>query len=412
MLDCLGLMGLLSRSLWRSLALLMLPLFMSNAAGAEPAVTAIRLGVQAEGTRVVLDLTSALEYTIFTLADPYRVVIDLPEVEWRLPGTSLALGRGMVQRFRYGLFRAGVSRVVLDVSEPVAVRRSFMMQPTVDFHYRLVLDLAPVSAEEFTRQAQLVPPPKPVAAAQAPPPPEAEPGAESDRPLIVVDPGHGGVDPGTTGLSGGYEKAITLASALELQRQLEATGRYRVVLTRSRDVFVSLLRRLEIARAGGGDLFISLHADALDNRTVHGAAVYTLSENASDAEAAALAAKENKSDIIAGIDLASDAYDDEVTSILIELAQRETMNLSAEFAAAVIPELGREGGVLRKSHRYAGFRVLKAPDIPSVLIELGYVSNPEDEARLRDPAHRRALMGAIVRATDHYFADRNTSGSP
>ena len=402
MLDCLGLMGLLSRSLWRPLVLLTLPLFMSNAAGAEPAVTGIRLGVQVDGTRVVLDLTAALEYTIFTLADPYRVVIDLPEVEWRLPGTSLAVGRGMVQHFRYGLFRAGVSRVVLDVSEPVAVRRSFMLQPTADFNFRLVLDLAPVSTEEFTRQAQLVPPPEPA----APPVPEAAPGAESDRPLVVIDPGHGGVDPGTIGLSGGYEKVITLACALELQRQLEATGRYRVVLTRARDIFVSLRRRVEIARASGGDLFISLHADALADRTFHGAAVYTLSENASDAEAAALAAKENKSDIIAGIDLASDAYDNDVTSILIELAQRETMNLSAEFAATVIPELGRAGGVLRKSHRYAGFRVLKAPDVPSVLIELGYLSNPGDEARLLDPAHRRVLMDAIVRATDRYFDQR------
>ena len=177
-------MGLLSRSLWRPLVLLMLPLFMSNAAGAEPAVTGIRLGVQADGTRVVLDLTAALEYTIFTLADPYRVVIDLPEVEWRLPATSLEVGRGMVQRFRYGLFRAGVSRVVLDVSEPVVVRRSFMLEPTADFKFRLVLDLAPVSAEAFTRQAQLAPPPEPAAL----PVPEAAPGAESGRPLVVIDP--------------------------------------------------------------------------------------------------------------------------------------------------------------------------------------------------------------------------------
>ena len=399
-------MGLLSRSLWRPLVLLMLSLFMSNAAGAEPAVTGIRLGVQADGTRVVLDLTAALEYTIFTLADPYRVVIDLPEVEWRLPATSLEVGRGMVQRFRYGLFRAGVSRVVLDVSEPVVVRRSFMLEPTADFKFRLVLDLAPVSDEAFARQARLAPPPEPAAAPEAPAVPEAAPGAQGGRPVVVIDPGHGGVDPGTIGLSGGYEKVITLASALELQRQLKATGRYRVVLTRTRDIFVSLLRRLEIARASGGDLFISLHADALADRRFHGAAVYTLSETASDAEAAELAARENKSDIIAGIDLASAAYDDEVASILIELAQRETMNLSAEFAAVVIPELGREGGLLRKSHRYAGFRVLKAPDVPSVLIELGYLSNPEDEARLLDPAHRRALMGAIVRATERYFDHR------
>ena len=401
-------MGLFLRSLrWPFLLLALLPLI-SGAAGANPAVTGIRLGVQADATRVVLDLTADLEHTIFTLPDPYRVVIDLPEVEWRLPGTSLSVGRGLVERFRYGLFRPGVSRVVLDVSGPVVVNRAFMLRPAADFGYRLVLDLAPVSAEAFTRQAQLAPPPQPGAVPEASPP-MPTPGANGTKPLVVVDPGHGGVDPGTIGVSGGYEKAVTLACALELKRQLEASGRYRVMLTRSRDVFVQLRQRVGLARDSGADLFISLHADANSNRKIHGAAVYTLSEKSSDAEAAELAAKENKSDIIAGVNLAGEGYDEDVANILIDLAQRETMNLSAEFATLVIPELGRESAMLRKSHRYAGFRVLKAPDVPSVLIELGYVSNAEDERRLGDPAHRRELMAAIVRAADSYFKARNSS---
>ena len=396
-------MGDVLRSLWRPLIWLILPLIVSQAAAAGPAVTGIRLGAQAETTRVVLDLTADLEHTIFTLPDPYRVVIDLPEVEWRLPAKTLNVDHGMVQRFRYGLFQPGVSRVVFDMAGPVVVSRSFMLQPTADFAWRLVLDLAPVSAADFDRQAALAPLPEPA------PPPEAAPASKGAKPLVVIDPGHGGIDPGTIGIGGGYEKAITLACALELGRQIEADGRYRVLLTRDRDVFVPLRQRVKIARDNGADLFLSLHADALDNRTIKGATVYTLSENASDREAAELAAKENKSDVIAGVNLADSVYDGDVAEILIDLAQRETMNLSAEFAYLAIPELAREGDVLRKSHRFAGFRVLKAPDVPSVLIELGYVSNPQDEARLNDPAHRRLLMAALRRAIDNYFAARRAA---
>lgn len=397
------------RSLLRRLAapVLTLTLLVSDAAGANPSVDGIRLGVQANATRVVLDLTGALEYSIFTLADPYRVVVDLPEVEWRLSGSSIAAGGGLVQRLRFGLFQPGTSRLVLDVDQPVVVTKAFMLQPTADFGYRLVLDLAPVTGEEFRRQARLAPP------RPAPPPrpaltPPAPPGA-GDKPLIVIDPGHGGVDPGTTGVSGVFEKVITLAWAQELARQLEATGRYRVVLTRKRDVFVRLRRRIEIARDHRAGVFISMHADAIANSRVRGAAVYTLSEKASDAEAAELAAKENKADIIAGIDLSTEAYDDDVANILIDLAQRETMNFSAQFANLLVTELGKEIRLLRKSHRFAGFRVLKAPDVPSVLVELGYLSNRDDERRLRDPAQRQRLMRAAVRAIDRYFADRKSA---
>ena len=411
------------RSLLRLLVLLLTPLFGPEAVAAEAAVTGIRLGEQTYGTRVVLDITGQVEHRVFTLPDPYRVVIDLPEVEWRLPGKTLSVGRGLVRQFRYGLFRPGVSRVVLDVSGPVAIKRSFMIKPTADFGHRLVLDLEPVSVEDFKRLSKLTPPPEePAAAAAAPPPkpqrepesespPVTEPAVGSARPLIVVDAGHGGIDPGTTGLSGGYEKVVTLASALELKRQLKASGRYRVILTRERDVFIRLRKRVEVARANGADLFISLHADALDNRRVSGAAVYTLSEKASDAEAEALAARENKSDVIAGIHLVVEGYDDDVANILIDLAMRETMNLSAEFAAFIIPELATEIDLLRKSRRYAGFRVLKAPDVPSVLIEMGYLSNPKDEARLLDGPQRHKLMSAVVRAIDGYFDQQRMTAS-
>ena len=304
----------------RLLAVLALVILLADAAWAKPAVVGIRIGVHPDATRVVLDLTGALRYTVFTLPAPFRVVIDLPEVEWRLSGAAAPAGRGLVERLRYGLFRPGVSRLVLDVGAPVTVRKAFMLEPRADFGYRLVLDLAAVSAGEFRRQGRPAPPSEPALMPPISAIPKTVPPGQG-IPVVVIDAGHGGVDPGTIGASGAYEKHITLAIALELKRQLEATGRYTVVMTRGRDVFVRLRRRLAVARAARGGLFISLHADAIANKRVRGAAVYTLSERTSDAEAAELAAKENKADIIAGIDLSTESYGKDITNILIDLAQ-------------------------------------------------------------------------------------------
>jgi len=369
-------------------------------AWAKPAIVGLRIGVRAETTRVVLDLTDDLKYRVFTLPSPYRVVIDLPEVAWKVPAARLPAGRGIVQRFRYGLFQPGTWRLVLDLTSPVRLSKVFMLRPTANFGYRLVLDLGTVTAEAFRREGN----PTPLASApSAAPPPPAKPKRNGPA-VVAIDPGHGGVDPGTRSRSGVYEKRITLAAARELARQLAATGRYRVVLTRDRDVFVPLPTRVAIARKAGASLFISLHADSIANRKLRGASVYTLSENASDAESAALAAKENKADVIAGIDLSSQVYDPEVANILIDLAQRQTNNDSGKFAEVLVPELGRVGRLLRKTHRYAGFRVLKAPDVPSVLIEMGYLSNARDERLLLSPAMRAKLMSAVRRAVDRYFA--------
>ena len=225
---------------------------------------------------------------------------------------------------------------------------------------------------------------------------------------MVVDPGHGGVDPGTTGISGIYEKELTLAAAKELKRQLEASGRYQVVLTRDKDVFLPLRERVQLARTARAELFISLHADSIGSDSIVGSSVYTLSEKASDAQAAALAANENKADTIAGANL--DGYSGEVADILIDLAQRETKNDSAKYAHDLVQELDRSGRMLEHASRSAGFAVLKAPDVPSVLLEMGYLSNPQEERELRDPAYRVRLMTAVKRAVDIYFAalDRMT----
>jgi len=223
------------------------------------------------------------------------------------------------------------------------------------------------------------------------------------KPVIVLDPGHGGIDPGTRGRLGTREKHVTLRVARIIRRKLLATGRYKVVMTRSDDTFVPLRQRIAIARKVDGDLFISFHADALSIKSFRGAAVYTLSEKASDDEAAALAKKENKADIIAGIDLGRESGD--VRNILIDLAQRETMNRSIHLARFLIGDLRREIKLVRnKKHRFAGFAVLRAPDVPSVLIELGYLSNKADERLLRSSRHHAKLARAIVRAIDRYIA--------
>ena len=232
----------------------------------------------------------------------------------------------------------------------------------------------------------------------------ALPGARTPgRPVVVIDPGHGGQDPGAIGAAGTFEKTITLAVSREVRRALEQTGRYRVHLTRDGDDFLPLRERVQRARRWRADLFLSIHADSIGSDETRGASVYTLSDTASDAEAAALAARENRADIIAGIDLSHESRD--VANILIDLAQRETMNRSAELARLLVHELGQEVRMLPvRPHRFAGFAVLKAPDIPAALIELGYLSNPEDERLLRQGAHRRRVAAGIQRAVDAFFA--------
>ena len=223
------------------------------------------------------------------------------------------------------------------------------------------------------------------------------------RHTVVLDPGHGGVDPGAISPHRLYEKRVTLATAVELERQLEATGRYHVVLTRRRDVFVPLRQRVAVARRAGAELFLSIHADALPDTALRGLSVYTLSDQASDRDAAALAQRENRDDFVAGVHLSRQPR--EIGAILFDLARRETNNLSLTLAHAIVIELGHSVPLLERPHRAAGFVVLTAPDIPSALVELGCLSNPRDEALLPMPAHQRRLAQGLLRAIDDYFAD-------
>jgi N-acetylmuramoyl-L-alanine amidase len=231
--------------------------------------------------------------------------------------------------------------------------------------------------------------------------PQPEPKKPAGRKMIVLDPGHGGIDPGASGVKGTLEKDVVLALALAMRDAIVAAGRYDVKLTRESDVFISLAERVRFARKHGADLFIALHADSLRGPTVRGATVYTLSEKASDREAEALAEKENRADVIAGVDLGGDS--EEIAGILIDLAQRETKNASVSLAKKIVDELDGVTGLTGQPHRSAGFRVLRAPDVPSVLLEAGYLSSKQDEALLTSPEWRAEVAGALVEALDAYF---------
>ena len=371
------------------------------AGAADTIVTDVRVGLHGKTTRLVLDLSKRVAFKVFTLDDPYRVVIDLPEVGWRLPAKPLPGRTGLLERLRYGLFKPGQSRVVLDIRGPAAIDKAFMLEPVGAQAFRLIVALKGIGRDAFLEglgkpalAASSAAPPLPPPSKPAPPRPQKR--------VLAIDPGHGGVDPGATGISGVFEKRLTLSAAREFKLMLEQTGRYRVVLTRGRDIFLRLRDRVAKSRAAGAELFISLHADVIENRTIRGLSVYTLSEKASDKEAAALADKENKADLIAGLDLSNESPI--VTNILIDLAQRETMNDSARFAAMLVKELGREVKTLRNPYRFAGFAVLKAPDVPSVLLELGFLSNRFEEKALGNKAYRAKLGAALVRAVNQYFA--------
>jgi N-acetylmuramoyl-L-alanine amidase len=370
-------------------------------------VSDVRIGVHPGKTRMVIELIDKVPYRFFTLQDPYRIVIDLPEVEWKIPENPRNPSGGIITSYRFGLFQSGNSRLVVDIDKPAKLVNHLMLPASQGHPYRLVLDLEPVSVAEFAQSERQftskdwVEPPARGAIA---PPPKAQAerkGLGPQKRIVVLDPGHGGPDPGAISISGMREKEITLKVAQTVKRALEATGRYKVHLTRNEDVYVPLRKRYQLAEQAGAELFISLHADSNGDGSLRGASIYTLSEKSSDREAAALAAKENRSDAIAGIDLSNQS--DAVASFLIELRQRQTMNESALFSETLIQEVGTSTKLLRNTHRFAGFAVLKSPDVPSVLMELGYLSNRRDEKILRDPRHQEKLARSILRATDAFF---------
>jgi N-acetylmuramoyl-L-alanine amidase len=363
---------------------------------AQVAINDVRLGVHPDKTRIVLDVSGSPRYRAFTLTNPHRVVIDVTDGTWNVPEASLTQGRGLVSAVRHARFNASTYRLVIEVTRPVTITKDFVLpaNPSQKLPVRLVLDVEASGASTVPTPSTGVP------SAAAPIPRPSPTVSAQQKPLIVIDPGHGGKDPGAIGPTGLREKDIVLTAARELRQALLATGEFRVYLTRDNDVFLRLNDRVRLANQAGGDLFISLHADAHSNRNAIGASVYTLSQQASDRDAAALAARENRADVFDG---AIDGESDEVSRILIDLVKRETMNFSAQYATYLVNNLKDKITLKQDNHRFAGFAVLRSPDIPSVLVEMGYLSNPREEWLLKQASHRKKIVDGIVRGTQQYF---------
>lgn len=443
---------------WQWLAVFLLLALLMLALPAKAArITGVSTAAQGSDVQVLVELDGGFAApTLFYLDGPPRIVVDFPGT--RLAGGSRTEGSGPVKSVRLAQNTPEQSRLVIDLAEgavatvdPVGIPGRHGLRLTVRADQagyaralkqgRRVLAVAtpPQGVPAQTAQApaaDAVPgavpeqvqaavaaavqekTPAPMQTAAAAPAPASHPVQEPEPvraaaassksssrkplPIVVIDAGHGGQDPGAPSIiAGKWEKEVTLAIAKAIKEELDRSGKVKAVLTRSTDIFIPLGRRVDIARAAGANLFISIHADSIARPDVHGATVYTLSETASDKEAERLAAKENKADIIAGINLGAESQD--VTDILIDLVQRETKNLSAEFAGHVVREVGKYRYFRSNNHRFAGFRVLKAPDVPSVLLETGYMSNLEDSKFLFSEAGQRAIAKGVRAAVEAYF---------
>ena len=391
-----------------------------TAASNFPIVSDARLAGDAKQTRFILDLDKPVQFRAFALADPYRVIVDLPQVSFQLPAGAGATGRGLVKAFRYGLVMPGGSRIVFDLNGPAKIAKSYVLEAANGQPPRMVIELEEVDRTAFVQS--LPPENRPelrpaiaeanarsdeTAAAKSPP------GPPDKRPVVVIDPGHGGVDNGTQAGGGDImEKNLVLGFGLALRDRLEKSGKYRVVMTRTDDTFIPLGDRVKIARNESAALFVSIHADALKRGEgdAQGATIYTLSDKASDSEAERLADAENKSDAIGGVSLADEPT--EVADILIDLVQRETKTFSNRFARVLMGEMKTTVRMHKHPLKSAGFRVLKAPDVPSVLVELGYVSNKGDLEHLVSENWRNRTVGSMAQAIDAFLSKRLATSGP
>jgi N-acetylmuramoyl-L-alanine amidase len=379
---------------------------------AAPVAVAARLADDGETAKLVFDLSGPVAANARALVDPDRIVVDMAEVSFQIDpavGRPRDRAQTIVKGFRFGLFGPGKSRVVIDLAEPACVAK-VETAPIAKgaAPSRLAIEIKRCERAAFAaaaaRDAQTVAGPVAAAVASAAP--------IADRPVIVLDPGHGGVDGGAYGVGGAIEKMLVYDYALELQRLLEAKGRFKVVLTRHGDEFVSLDDRVRIAREAGASLLISIHADMLGGAGayVSGATVYTCSERASDAEAARVAAHENAADKAAGVEDKVQAPG--VADILFDLEKRETRAYAHLFSRGVVAELQGKTPLNNNPERSAGFVVLKAPDFPSVLVELGYLSNAKDVQAMKSPEWRTRTASAMAEAVDRFFASGRAAAGP
>lgn len=378
-------MGVLSRSRGRvagacaaALAAGLAVVAVGHAATESVDLIKVRMGGDSVETRTVLDLDGAVSAKLVSdgAADG-RVVVLLPNAA--VERARQGAGRGLVKAWLVDQAQGG-ARLQLQLNGPATVKRRFLLPPADGVaNYRYVIDLAAAPKGGDAKGAAEPAPPLPL------------------KKVVVVDAGHGGKDVGAQGAKG-YEKDVNLAAAVELGQQLRATGRYNVVLTRNSDVYIPLEDRVRIAQRAGADLFISLHSDSAPEAELKGASVYTLSDQASSRAAQFV----KRDDWFMKSTLTGDQG---VRDILFDLTQRATRNRSAVFAQTLVADIEPVAPLLRRSHRDAGFMVLLAPEVPAVLLEMGFLSNDEDEARLRDPAARARLMRAVVRAIDEHFGE-------
>ncbi len=391
--------------IWRllSVALLTMVLMVFTAVPAySGTVRTLRIGQNVGGARLVFDADSKFDYNVFLLTSPKRLVIDVKDSKVNSRLEQGVEKNNILSNIRVASTSDGDARIAFDLKQPAIVKKAFMLPPQSSFGWRFVVDLELSTEKEFAthvgNQHAFI---SNHSSKNNKNSSQKVASKNNAKKIIVLDPGHGGQDPGAIGCSGVYEKNITLAMARELKKILDKDGRYKVYLTRNRDVFIPLRERVRIARRHKADLFLSIHADSALNKNAKGLSVYTLSETASDKEAAALAERENKADVIAGMDFAE--HSKEVSDVLINLAQRETMNRSSEFANFMVQEMRKSVKLLDNTHRFAGFAVLKAPDVPAVLLEMGYLSNRNEERLLRQDKYRKKLAKSTSVAIDKYF---------
>lgn len=461
-------MSMLRKALARLATLIVIVAAVPLARAGDIVATGFDLQGDRDTTQFTAFMSEDVGYTASVLPDPYRVIIDMANVAFDVPPGAGRKPKGLVKAIRYGVVDDGKSRIVIDTAGPVLITRSTLEPKSGKKPARINIELLSISEDVFdaafaidkakpkeiqqagaealaatapdetpapvpampkaaeksaeasvepgdivgsvtpAREETAAAPPvikptlKPVPGAQKPKAVAAKPVRSDGKKVIVIDPGHGGIDPGALSPSKTLEKDVVLAFAKEFKQVIEAGGRHHVVLTREDDHFLSLRDRVVFARKQGADLFIAIHADTLRGQTVTGTTIYTLSEKASDAESEALAQRENHADAIAGIDLAGQSED--VAGILIDLAQRDSRNQASMFSRATLRRFKDVTKMTGKPIRSAGFTVLKAPDVPSVLIELGFLSNAKDEERLKSPAWRTTVAKALAAAVDSHFS--------
>lgn len=359
---------------------------------AQTSVEQVRIGHTGDRTRVVLDLSGAAQHKLFTLSNPNRVVIDLAQGEFALGGAKLPAGTGFVANLRGANRENGDARLVLDLGD-AARPKSFLLEPSGEFGYRIVIDLEPATG------------------AAAPAVVKKAPSEIGTRDLVIaIDPGHGGKDPGARGRGGLQEKKAVLDIAKRLAAMIDDEPGMRSFLTRSDDRFLKLQQRINLAERAGADLFLSIHADAFSDRRVRGSTIYVLSEKgATDEAARLLAERENSADLIGGVDIKD--KDDMLASVLVDLSQNASLEASMEVGDLFIGEMSRIGKVRKSRVQQAGFRVLKSPDIPSVLIETAFISNAQDESNLKSVQYQTRLARAMHRSVRSYFYENPPQGT-